>query len=95
MIILSTSFHIQSSRQQEFVEWADAAMAALEPHGKFMRILTVIDPDVSSYSMQWEFDTVEQAEMWAETIGGPQIQLLTAKMGDDALCFTTYMEVLG
>lgn len=94
MIILNTSFHVMASRQQEFVEWADSAIAALTPRAKFMRILTVIDPDVSSYSMQWEFDGIEEAERWAQTVEAPQLQLLTAGMGQDALFFTTYMEVL-
>lgn len=92
MILLNTSFHVLASRQQEFVDWASSAIGRLDRKPTFARILTVVDPDVSSFAMQWRFDTIDLAEQWEESVETPQLRELTSKMGEDALYFTTYME---
>lgn len=94
MILLNTSFHILAERQQEFTDWANTTIGRLDLRPSFTRILTVVDPDVSSFAMQWRFETIEQAEQWEETVEAPLLKELTAKMGQDALYFTTYMEEL-
>ncbi len=92
MILLNTSFHVLASRQQEFVDWAASTIKHFDRKPVFVRILTVIDPDVSIYAMQWRFDTLELAEQWEETVEMPLLRQLSANMGEDALYFSTYME---
>ncbi|MDE6321827.1 MAG: DUF4286 family protein [Muribaculaceae bacterium] len=94
MILLNTSFHVLASRQQEFIDWATSALSNFDRKPTFCRILTVVDPDVSSFAMQWRFDTLEYAEQWEETAELTRLQQLRATMGDDAMYFTTYMEEL-
>jgi len=97
MIILNTSFHVISQRQQEFVDWANGKyIPAIPPRHKplMMRILSEVEPDVSSFAIQLKFDTAVEAETWLAGHGASLQATLGDMMGEDGVYFTTMMETM-
>lgn len=59
-----------------------------------MRILTEVEPDVSSFAIQLKFDTAVEAETWLAEQGAPLHATLSDLLGEEGVYFTTMMETM-
>lgn len=100
MILYNTSFHIESSIEQEFIEWLRTD--AVEAHREFgmsepllARLLTSVAEGCSSFALHVYADGNETVRRW-ELEGRPRlISAMNKRWGERALAFSTAMEVVG
>lgn len=100
MIILNTTFIVESSLENAFVEWARSvyvpAMAAVEIFGPatVAKVLTQIEPGATSFAVQATASGLEEARRWHDETAALLRDDLAARYGERVLHFTTYMEVI-
>lgn len=100
MIILNTSFHMVSSLEKEFINWAKTAyLPAANASGIFseallLKILTEIDSDVSAFALQLKSSSLEDSTRWHDETAASLKGDLTRRWGKNVVYFTTYMEAI-
>lgn len=100
MILLNTSFHMHTSVESDFLEWAKTRYTiALEQHGGMGRptlakMLVRVDPDTVSYCFQMTAPSEEEAASWHDSDEASRLRdELTRRFGERIVHFTTYMEI--
>lgn len=100
MIILNTSFHMLSSLEKEFIDWAKTSyMPAANASGIFneillIKILTEIEPGASAFALQLKSQSLERSAHWHDETASALKAELTKRWGKNVVYFTTYMEVI-
>lgn len=98
MFLLNTTFHVENSLIEEFLTWIkeiyipEAMSSGLLKNPKLSRILIEVDPAATSYAMQFNADTIEQASLWHDEIGAELRGQLSRRWPERIVFFTTYME---
>lgn len=99
MFILNTTFVISPEAAESLAGWiASSYIPALSPLAAsrpiFSRVLTVVDPEVESYSLQFLTPDIVAAENWLHSEGAALMKPMSGKWGESFLHFTTFLEIL-
>lgn len=101
MIIVNTTFVLHGSVATEALEWVDRAYVASALHAGALPDRTLLTEilgkdsgEETSYALHVAFDSVERASAWAEGVGASLRSRASARWGDKALAFHTYLKVL-
>lgn len=99
MYILNTTFVISPRAAESLAGWIAesylpeiSVLAASRP--LFSRVLTVIDPEAESYSLQFLTPDLKFAEEWLQSNAPRLMQPMSQQWGESFLHFTTFMEIL-
>ena len=97
MIVVSTTFHVESSIAKEWVAWVHATylVNAVERCSMssplFMKILTQMEGG-EGYAVQLQCESDEAAERWLNEQQPRLLAEMRSRWGERALFFTTLME---
>ncbi len=107
MYIYNVTFVVEKQDADAFLQWmrSKALVELVNPESpaKSPRLTTVVSvpgaPDfhthASSYALQTEFDTLEDAEKWADVYLAPVLGAYGAEFGaDKAQCFATVLRTV-
>lgn len=100
MTLLNTTFHVHSSVNDFFIEWVKgiyiptAMKSECLSNPLFTRIMMQIDPDATSYAVQFHANSHNEAELWHDSIAAQLKEELAKKVGENVLFFSTYMEII-
>ncbi|MDE6809338.1 MAG: DUF4286 family protein [Muribaculaceae bacterium] len=98
--ILNTSFHMEASIAQAFIEWTknDYIKAALEQshfsNPVIARIMTETEPGVVGYAVHLETDNLAAASRWHDAEASELKGVLSRRFGQRIVFFSTFMEVV-
>lgn len=100
MTLLNTTFHVHTSVNDLFIKWVKAIYIPKAMECKhfsnpiFTRIMTQVDPEVTSYAVQLQASSHPEAEAWHDSMGAQLKEALAREVGERVLHFTTYMEII-
>jgi hypothetical protein len=100
MIIINTTFHVEDTIKNEFVEWLrntykPRAMASgIFTSPSLSAILADHGDGASAYAYQMQTPTLKQAIEWHDNQGDQLRREMSERWGQRALFFTTYLETI-
>lgn len=100
MILLSTSFHLDTVLRDEFLSWInDVYKPAILSSGNFSdflfaRILEEVGQGVDAYCFQCRSASESEAKDWRDNEGGKLMSSFASRFPERVVYFTTLMEIL-
>lgn len=98
--ILNTSFHMEASITDEFLEWVkndyikQALTCSYFTNPVVARILTETEPGVVGYAVHLETDNLKSATCWHDREASDLKAVLSRRFGQRIVFFSTFMEVV-
>lgn len=99
MTLLNTTFHVHKSVDALFIKWVKEIYLPIANESGlsnplFTRIMTQVDPEATSYAVQLQASSHNEAEKWHDTSAAKLKDALSREVGERVLHFTTYMEII-
>lgn len=100
MLLLNTTFYVEQSLSETFVNWAKTvyAPAMLQSAGLssplLSRLMIEVEEGMEGYAFQVQCASPEAASEWHDGIGAELRDTFAAAHTNKVLHFTTYMEVI-
>lgn len=100
MILLNTSFHLDSVLRDEFLSWInDVYKPAISSSGNFSvflfaRILEEVGQGVDAYCFQCRSASESDAKDWRDNAGVKLMSSFARRFPERVVYFTTLMEIL-
>lgn len=100
MTLLNTTFHVHKSVDALFVKWIKeiylplANESGLFSNPLFTRIMMQVDPEATSYAVQLQAHSLNEAEAWHDDTAAKLKDAIAREVGERVLHFTTYMEII-
>lgn len=100
MYIFNTTYHIESSVKEPFINWlrkiyiptATRREELSEP--QLCRVITEEESGGESFSLQFHVSTPDHLETWYAEIGADLDNAIREKFGDCVLGFNTLLEII-
>lgn len=100
MALLNTTFHVHKSVDALFVKWVKeiylpvAMDSGVFKNPLFTRIMTQVDPEATSYAVQLQARSLNDAETWHDDTAAKLKEALAREVGERVLHFSTYMQII-
>lgn len=97
MIVVNTTFHVESSIEQEWVAWVHATYLAIAlssgVHCRplFLKIMSQMEGG-AGYAVQVHADSESDADRWLNVVQPKLLAEMHGRWGEKALFFTTLMQ---
>ncbi len=97
MIVVNTTFHVETAIEREWVAWIHATYLAIATSTGvmysplFLRIMSPAEGG-AAYAVQLQTGSESDAEMWLNNVQPKLLSEMQSHWGDKALFFTTLME---
>lgn len=99
MILYNTSFHVVSAIEPEFLQWIKNSVVPASLHAGFSRplltrLLTSVDDGCSAFALQFMAEDVQCVDKWEKDGRTEVIADMYSRWKENALAFSTVMEVI-
>lgn len=96
MIILNTTFYVETSLESEFLKWVRGSYIPGCPFSNpyLARILAEVEEGMSAFAVQVQAPTLAEAEAWHDGSAALSRDIILRAYPQRVLHFTTYMESL-
>jgi len=100
MLIVNTSYHVEESIEQAWMEWVikeyipQVVAPGLLISPRFHRLLVENEPGFQSYALQFEVKDLDTLDLWFQKYGSVMQKTLSELYQEKVLGFTTMMETI-
>lgn len=97
MIIINTTFVVDTAIYDQWIEWLKSdyiatALTSKLDDPRLMKIVAETEPGVANYALQLHAPSIDTLEHWLQTTQPGLLASMTRLFADKALHFTTLMQ---